>query len=101
MYVITFLFHLSVLSSEMTDTDWDVALTASKTRRNEFPLFECRTCKIMAMISEDDEDDLLITATALVDKYLADVPEDKGKLTVFQKNHLVTYLISRLGRLSH
>lgn len=56
---------------EMTNDDWDVAMTNAKTRWTEFPMFERRACKIMSLINEEEEDDLLMTATEIVDAYLA------------------------------
>lgn len=94
--------ELKKIGGEMTNEDWDIAMASAKTRRNEFPLFERRACKIMVLINEEEEDDLLMTATEIVDAYLTNIRKDdpeKGKVTLFQKNRLVTYLISRLVEL--
>lgn len=78
------------------DHDWAEAIQKSNTRNREFPLFERTACKVFENMTEDDESELMIHVSDIIDNYLFEA--GKQDMNGFRRNRLMMFLIARLGK---
>lgn len=80
----------------MLDHDWAVAIEQSNRRNREFPLFKCRACKVFETLKEDEETELIIYVSDIIEEYLRGSAREN--INGFHRNQIMTFLIARLGR---
>lgn len=83
----------------MSADDWEVAMQATKSRSQEYPLFERRAMKVLLLLDEEEEADFMLYVNGFVDQHVNTNLNPKD-VTAYMRNRLMTYIVSKLGKCS-